>query len=109
MDWCDGEACPQVPAAEKVAGDGDGGVAEAAAVDSEAQPEEPEGGEQRSQADSKAPPEGAEAEDTLGDVVRRSNPHVHVSHFLVVTAIVVTRFMLDSVDLRPALGVLSGC
>lgn len=58
-------------------------------MDSEAQPEEPEGGEQKSQADSQAPPEGAEAEDTFGDVVGRSNPHLHLSHFLVVTAIVV--------------------
>lgn len=61
---------PQVPGAETVAGDGGGGVAEAAAVDPDAQPEEAGGGEQRSQAD-KAPAEGAEAEDALGDVVRR--------------------------------------
>lgn len=46
----------QVPGAEE--GPGDGGVAEAGAVDSEAPPE--------------ASAEGAEAEDALGDVVRRS-------------------------------------
>lgn len=59
---------PQVPGAEKVPGDGGGGVDEAAAVDPEALPEEADGGEQRTT--STAPPEGAEAEDTLGDVVR---------------------------------------
>lgn len=60
---------PQVPGAEKIPGDGGRGVAEAAAVDPEAQPEEVDGGEQRTT--SAAPPEGAEAEDILGDVVRR--------------------------------------
>lgn len=60
---------PQVPGDEKVAGDDGGGVASASAVDPETPPGEPDGGEQRGEAD-KAPPEAAEAEDALGDVVR---------------------------------------
>uniref|UniRef100_H3CBX0 Matrin 3-like 1.1 n=1 Tax=Tetraodon nigroviridis TaxID=99883 RepID=H3CBX0_TETNG len=57
----------EVPGDEKVAGDDGGGVASASAVDPETPPGEPDGGEQRGEAD-KAPPEAAEAEDALGDV-----------------------------------------